>query len=168
MRTSAIVYTSNTGYTAKYAHLLAEKTELPVYTLEEAKKSLPAGTDIVYLGWLMASFVKGYNKAAKLFYVRAVCGVCMGETGSQTDDVRKNNKIPAEVPVFTMQGGFNMKKLRGAYKFMMKLMVKKLTKDITSKPSITSEDKKLLYMMTEGADYVLPQNLDPVIEFLEK
>ena len=41
-------------------------------TLEEAKNALPAGTEIVYLGWLMASFVSGYNKASKLISVRAV------------------------------------------------------------------------------------------------
>ena len=37
----AIVYTSNTGYTAEYARMLGEKTGLPVLTLNEAKKSLP-------------------------------------------------------------------------------------------------------------------------------
>ena len=168
MTVSAIVYTSNTGYTAEYARLLSEKLSLPVYTLEEAKNALPAGTEIVCLGWLMASFVSGYNKASKLFSVRAVCGVCMGESGSQIDDVRKNNKIPAEVTVFTMQGGFDMKKLCGMYKFMMKFMVKKLTKDIMSKPVRTNEDEKLLHMMTDGASYVDPQALYPVIDALQK
>ena len=50
----AIVYTSNTGYTAEYARMLGEKTGLPVLTLNEAKKSLPVRAPILYLGWLMA------------------------------------------------------------------------------------------------------------------
>ena len=33
MRPNAIVYTSNTGYTAQYAALLGKKTALPVYSL---------------------------------------------------------------------------------------------------------------------------------------
>ena len=37
---NAIVYTSNTGYTAQYARLLDEKTGMPVYSLDEAEKSL--------------------------------------------------------------------------------------------------------------------------------
>ena len=57
MNIKAIVYTSNTGYTAEYARLLGEKTGLPVYSLEEAKQNLTERTEIVYLGWLMASMV---------------------------------------------------------------------------------------------------------------
>lgn len=37
---NAIVYTSNTGYTAQYARLLGEKTGMPVYSLDEAEKCL--------------------------------------------------------------------------------------------------------------------------------
>ena len=70
----AIVYTSNTGYTGEYAKLLGEETRLPVYSLSDARKSLETGSEIIYLGWLMAGTVKGYPKAAKLFRVSAVCG----------------------------------------------------------------------------------------------
>ena len=68
----AIGYTSNTGSTRRYAGLLAEKTGLSVYSLEEAKKALPGESEILYLGWLMAGSVKGYTAAAKRFRVRAV------------------------------------------------------------------------------------------------
>ncbi len=40
MKAKAIVYTSNTGYTAAYAKLLGEKTGLLVYPLSEVVKSL--------------------------------------------------------------------------------------------------------------------------------
>ena len=85
----AIVYTSETGATAQYAQLLAGQTGLPVYTLREASSALAAGTEIVYLGWVMASGVKGYADAAKRFGVRMVCAVGMAVTGTQTDEVRK-------------------------------------------------------------------------------
>ena len=35
---NAIIYTTNTGSTERYARLLAERTELPAYSLTEAKK----------------------------------------------------------------------------------------------------------------------------------
>ena len=38
MKPTAIVYTSNTGFTAEYASLLGGETGLPVYALEDAKK----------------------------------------------------------------------------------------------------------------------------------
>jgi len=41
MNTKAIVYTSNTGYTAEYAKILGEKAGLPVYSLDEAEKNVP-------------------------------------------------------------------------------------------------------------------------------
>ena len=46
----AIVYTSNTGYTAEYARMLGEKTGLPVLTLNEAKKSLFARLFYIWAG----------------------------------------------------------------------------------------------------------------------
>lgn len=57
----AIIYTSNTGGTERYARLLAEQTGLPAYSLTEAKEAVPAGEDVLYLGWIMAGSVKGYG-----------------------------------------------------------------------------------------------------------
>ena len=112
MNANAIVYTSNTGYTAQYARLLGEKTGPPVYSLAEAGAKLPAGNCVIYLGWLMAGKVQGYAKAAKRYRVAAVCGVGMGATGSQLADVRKANSLGNDLPLFTLQGGFDMGKLK--------------------------------------------------------
>lgn len=92
---NAIIYTTNTGSTEHYAKLLAQKTGLPVYSLAEAKKRVFAGAEVIYLGWIMAGSVKGYAEAAKRYQVRAVCGVGMGQAGTQTDSVRKKSAIPA-------------------------------------------------------------------------
>lgn len=39
----AIVYTSNTGFTARYAEILGRQTGLEVWELSEAVKKLPKG-----------------------------------------------------------------------------------------------------------------------------
>ena len=129
MKAQAIVYTSNTGYTREYALMLGEKTNLPVYSLQESSGKIARGSSVVYLGWLMAGKVQGYSDAAKQYSVEAVCGVGMGSTGSQMEDVRKNNNIPDSTPVFTLQGGFDMNKLRGVYKMMMQVMKKTVGKN---------------------------------------
>ena len=49
MNAAAIVYTSQTGFTAWYAALLAERTGLPCRPLKEAA-ALPRGTAVIYLG----------------------------------------------------------------------------------------------------------------------
>lgn len=159
---TGIVYTSNTGYTEKYAKLLGEQLELPAFSAEQAD-SLPEGTEILYLGWLMAGVVKGYKKAAQRFSVAAVCGVGMGPAGSQDSDVRKNNAIPQEVPVFTLQGGFDRTKLHGIYRFMMGVMIKVMGSSLRKKENRTPEEDAMLEMVTNGGDFVDVRQLDGVI-----
>ena len=65
----AIVYTSNTGFTARYAQMLGEKLALPVLELKDACKQLPKGTEIIYMGWLFASAVKGTPSAMSLVFI---------------------------------------------------------------------------------------------------
>ena len=57
----AIIYTSNAGSTVQYAQLLADELHLPVYSAKEAKKKVPAHSEIIYLGWIMAGGIKGYK-----------------------------------------------------------------------------------------------------------
>lgn len=89
----AIVYTSNAGSTAEYAQLLGKKLNLPVYSIKQAKNKVSCGSEIIYLGWIMAGEIKGYKKATKLYKVRAVCGVGMGQTGTQLKEIRNKNAI---------------------------------------------------------------------------
>lgn len=162
---NAIIYTTNTGSTRHYAELLAKKTGLPVYSLTEAKKTVKAGADIIYLGWIMAGSVKGYAAAAKRYNVRAVCGVGMGQTGTQTENVREKTAIPAKIPVFTLQGNFDVKKLHGIYRPMMELMVKTAGKGLAEKKDRTPEEDDMLDMMLHGGDRVKAENLLSVLNW---
>ena len=89
----AIIYTSNIGSTAEYAQLLGNELNLPVHSLQQAKNKVLSGSEIIYLGWIMAGGIKGYKEAAKLYKVRAVCGIGMGQTGTQLKEVRDKNAI---------------------------------------------------------------------------
>ena len=162
---NAIIYTTNTGSTARYAELLAQKTGLPVYSLAEAKKTISTGTEVIYLGWIMAGSVKGYAEAAKRYRVRAVCGVGMGQTGTQTDSVRKKSGIPADIPLFTLQGNFDVKKLHGIYRPMMEIMVKTAGKSLAEKTDRTPEEDDMLDMMLHGGERVKEENLSTVLNW---
>ena len=83
MNPAAIVYTSNTGHTRKHALLLGEQIGLPVYSLDEANAQLSEGSPAIYLGWIHASHVKDYAKAAGRFDLRAVCAVGLCDTGTR-------------------------------------------------------------------------------------
>ena len=167
MKPTAIVYTSNTGYTAEYARLLGQGTGLPVYALSEAAEKLNSGAAIVYLGWLMAGKVQGYWKAAKRYSICAVCGVGMGATGSQMEDVRKTNALPASLPLFTLQGGFDMAKLHGIYKFMMTVMAKTMGKRLAVKADRTAEEDRMLELLIHGGSCVREEHLKDVLAWYE-
>ena len=162
---NAIIYTTNTVSTARYAELLACATGLPAYSLAEAKSAVSTGAEVIYLGWIMAGSVKGYAAAARRYRVRAVCAVGMGQTGTQTDSVRKKAAIPADVPVFTLQGNFDVKKLHGVYRPMMELMVKTAGKALVEKSDRTPEVDDMLDMMLHGGERVKAENLRAVLDW---
>lgn len=151
----AIVYTSNAGHTEKYAKLLAEKTNLPVYALQEAIRILPKGTTVIYLGWLFVNHVTGYKKAAKCFHVTAVCGIGLCDTGTAIPDVRKVNKIPESIPLFTMQGGMDKSSLSGIYGYMIKMLIQMTEK----KENKSEDDLRMLYLLKNDQNYVCEENL---------
>ena len=161
----AIVYTSNTGSAAQYAKLLSEKIGLPVYSLKDTSKVLPRGAEIIYIGWIAASAVKGYAKANKQFCIKAVCAVGMGQTGTQTESVRKKAVVPENIPLFTLQGNFDVKKLHGIYRPMMAIMVKITGKCLAAKKNRTPEEDDMLDMMLHGGARVKPEHLSTVLSW---
>ena len=168
MKPSAIVYTSNTGFTAQYASLLGGETGLPVYSLEEAVKSLTQNSPVVYLGWLTAGKVQGYDKVVTKFNLQALCAVGMAKCGSQMEDVRKSNNLPQGLPLFTLQGGFDLKKLRGIYRLMMLVMSKTVAKKLATKPDRTPDEEDMLDLFQNGGNRVSLENLRPVLAWYEE
>lgn len=110
------------------------------YSMKEAEKKVKSGAEIIYMGWIMAGKIKGYPEAARKYNIKAVCGVGMGQTGTQLTEVRAKNKIPQRIPLFTLQGTFDIRKLHGVYKMMMNVMVKTAGKALADKSDRTSEE----------------------------
>lgn len=164
MRPTAIVYTSNTGFTERYAKALGAKTSLPVYRLEDCKKDLPAGTPILYFGWLFASNVKKYREAAKRYRICAVCAVGLCDTGALLEEARAASKIPAEVPLFTLQGGMHRDRLRG----VNRMIIGMLTKMLASKKDRTEDEERQYLLVRDGGDYYREENLADVLAWLDK
>ncbi len=162
---NAIIYTTNTGSTERYARLLARKTGLPAYSLAKAKKQVFAGTEVIYLGWIMAGSVKGYAEASRYYRVCAVCAVGMGQTGTQTDSVRKKSAVPANIPLFTLQGNFDVKRLHGIHRPIMEIMVKTAGKALAEKTDRTPEEDDMLDMMQRGGERVKAENLGAVLDW---
>ena len=160
----AIVYVSNTGHTKSYAEMLSRATGLSAYSLDDAISKLDKGCEIIYMGWLFAGTLKCYKKAAKRFKIIAVYGVGLGDTGSQTDTVRKSAGIQREIPLFTLQGGIERSALRGINKFMIDMLIKMMMK----KQDKTEDDERMLYLLTHDASYVSEENLSEVLKWYKR
>lgn len=115
----------------------------------------------------MASGVKGYSAAAKRYKIHAVCGVGMGQTGTQLKEVREKNHIPEATALFTLQGNFDLKKLHGVYRAMMDVMVKTVGKALENKADRTPDEDDMLDMMLTGSERVKAENLSAVLEWYE-
>lgn len=161
MKADAIVYTSQTGHTEQYARLLGQALKLPVYSLDEAAERLPRGSAAIYLGWLCASRVKGFAKAAKRFRLCAVCGVGMFDTGAMTAEVRRASGIPSGIPLFTLQGGVDKSRLKG----VNKLIIDMLIKGLSDRKERSAQDEQMLELLTSGENLVSAEKLDAVLNW---
>lgn len=159
---TAIVYTTNTGSTKRYAEMLGEKTGFPVFDLGDAA-SVEKGSEILYLGWVMAGAVQGLEQARSVFgELKAVCAVGTLPGEKAEADIKEKNKITE--PFFFLHGAFDLSKLKGMYKMMMGMMVKMMKSKL--KDSDDPNSKLILETFEKGMDFVSEENLAPVLEWL--
>ena len=151
---SAIVYTSQTGFTRRYAEMLAQKTGLPAC---ELGGPAPArGTSVLYLGWLRAGGVQGLAKARRRWDVKGVCAVGMSP--------EPNGKVLGDpvLPAFYLRGGYAPERLTGLYRPMMSLMSR-----MVSKASAEDEGARAMQeAFAKGGDWVSAEQLSPVLDAL--
>ena len=163
----AIVYTSNTGFTKQYAEMLGEEINVPVYEFKESKQKLNKSDEIVYMGWIMAGGIKNYNKARKIYDIKAVCPVGMSlPSEKQNNELIERHNIKEKL--FYLQGGFDKSKLKGIYGFMMNSLEKIVKPKLEKKTDKTAEDKEMLDMMINGKNCVSKENLDEIIKWLNE
>ena len=131
-----IVYESKTGFTKRYAEMLAAKTGMKVYQVNELSK-IDKEEEIVYLGWMKVGRIQGLKKVRK-FNVKAVCGSGTGSAGeNNAETIISGNKLE-KIPFFYAQGScLPLKDLKGTDRFMMSMFAKilKKRKDKDEKPN---------------------------------
>lgn len=148
--------------------MLSAKTAFPVYNLKEAKEKLSKGNEIIYMGWLFAGGVKGYNHSIKKYSVKAVCAVGMGNPSDNVISETKKRHHIENIKLFYLQGGFDINKLHGFNKFLMKGMSKAIIKQIETKSDKTPDDAVMLDMLKNGRSMVSEKNLIPVIGWIKE
>jgi hypothetical protein len=91
-----IVYESKTGFTKRYADMLAEKTGLKAYRTNEIPEDVK-DEEMIFLGWMKAGRIQGLNKVRKN-RLAAVCatGTARNVEPSEEAVIERNriNGIP--------------------------------------------------------------------------
>jgi len=157
-----IVYESKTGFTKKYAHMLADKINMRVLHVKDISE-ISADEEIIFLGWLKAGKIQGLNKVRK-HNLKAVCATGLARTAEpDPETVINRNKIKG-IPFFYLRSGcLPVDELKGMDKILMKMFVKMLK-------SRRDKDEELIESINHienGYNGVDERNLEPVIKWFE-
>ncbi len=165
---TAVIYTSQTGFTKQYAEWIAEDVQGDCMTVAEAEKKDLSGYDaIVFGGWCFAGSIKKLDwfkkKAAqwtdKKKIVYAV-GASPLENPELQEGLRKNftDEEWAQISVFYCPGGLCYEKMNGVSRVMMKMFVRMLAKNKSEKEQAMAKmlsksydisDRKYIALMVE-------------------
>lgn len=158
-----IVYESKTGYTKKYAQMLADKTNLDIFHVAEISK-ISKDEEIIFLGWIKVGKIQGLNKL-KNYNVKIVCGSGTAQTAEpDTETIIARNKIKG-ISFFYLRGGcLPLKDIKGMDRLLLSFFVK-LLKNQKEKDEKTLE---AIHIIENGFDGVREANLGPVLDFISK
>ena len=157
-----IVYRSNTGFTKEYAEILGKAEKMKVYGLDEAG-GLDQGTEVFFMGPLMAGHIAGVDQAVKRFQVKGVCGVGMSPASRQTlETLAKANYVP-NAPMFYLQGGWAPKKVGWIKRRMVNMVTRSMRQSLRDKGSRrTPEEQRQLDFLEKGGSFVAFENLEAI------
>ena len=171
-----IIYTSQTGFTKKYAQWLSDRLKADIYELKDVQKKDDAFFDeyqaIVYGGWAMAGKTVKINwffEKAKEWKAKRLAVFCVGGSPNDNPDVEKmlENMLTDEqkkyIKAFYCQGGFDYEKMNTASRLAMKMFVSALKK----KKDPTEEEKIMVKMISDSYDISDIKYIEPIAEYIE-
>lgn len=169
-----VIYTSQTGFTKRYAGWIAEAAGADCMELTEAKKkSLEEYDAIIYGGWACAggiSKLSWFKGNIGKWEGKKLIAFCVGGSPIENPEIepalRKNfNDTEWEkVKVFYCPGGFNYEKMSATSKVMMKMFIKALK----AKKDKTEEDEMMIRMISFSYDISDRKYIEPILEYLRK
>ena len=156
-----IVYESKTGFTKRYAEMLAQKINLKAFARKEVPKRLQYEV-VLFIGWMKVGKVQGL-KEVRNWNIIAVCGSGTGRTAEpDVETVIARNELE-NLPFFYMRGGcFPLKDLKGFDRFVMSRFVSLLKKREEKDDALI----EAIDIIENGFDGVKEENLDSVLNWL--
>ena len=146
---SAVLYNSCTGSCERYARELGQALHLPVY---EAKKCpVPKGREVIFVSWVFADRLVGLSSVTKHMSLAGVVRVGMAPAGPGTENAcRGKNSLPADTPIFCLQGRFDLGGLPLPLRLIMKVKIKDIARRLSAKEELTPGEQATLRMALDG------------------
>lgn len=167
-----VVYTSQTGFTQRYAEWISEAIGADLITVKEAKGETFKDYDaIVFGGWACAGTISKLNwfkSNMDRWEDKKLVAFCVGGSPIENPDVEvalNNCFSPLEqekVKVVYCPGGFNYERMSAASKLMMKMFVKTLK----AKKEKTEADEIMIKMISSSYDISDKKYIEPILEYL--
>lgn len=111
---AAVVYTSETGFTEKYAKWISSQLACDCFPADDiSSENLKRYGVIIYGGWILDGVIQGLKKARPLFRGKklVVFGVgALPESQKRTIALASKNKL-ADIPFFYFTGGVHFDEL---------------------------------------------------------
>ena len=170
-----IVYTSQTGFTKRYAEWMAEELGAELVTLEEAKKQNDryfADYDaIIYGGWAMGGKIvnsEWFTQRIPSWKGKKLVLFCVGASPNEIPEVEValHNALTDEernyAKAFYCQGGIAYDKM----KLPSKLAMKAFASMIRKKKDATEQDKKMGEMISQSYDISDRKFILPIVDYV--
>ena len=170
-----VVYTSQTGFTKRYAQWIAERMEADLFDLKDVQKKADSAFDeyeaIVYAGWCMAGSVvkvKWFLDKAKSWKGKHLAVVAVGGSPNDNPDVEVAlEKILTDeqrtyIKAFYCQGGFNYEKMNLLSRLAMKAFVS------TLKKSKDEKQREMGSIVDHSYDISDIKLIEPVVAYLQE
>ena len=171
-----IIYTSQTGFTKRYAGWLADRMNGDLLELKDAQKKKNDFFDeyqaIVYGGWAMAGNVvkvKWFLEKASGWKDKKLAIFCVGGSPNDNPDVEEflrkalTDEQRKYIKAFYCQGGFNYEKMNGPSRLAMKMFVGALKK----KKDATEAEKTMAKMISSSYDISDIKFIEPIVAYLD-
>lgn len=171
-----VIYTSQTGFTQKYAELIKSRLNAELIDLKAAKKApeerFADADNIIFGGWVIAGKVFGSDWFAQKiagWQDKKMAMFVVGATAAGNPDVETvlQNALTEEqkkhVKTFYCPGGICYKKMKFPYKLIMKMLASASRK--AKNP--TEKDKQMAEMLSKSFDISDEKYIEPLVSYIE-
>lgn len=170
-----VIYTSQTGFTKRYAEWISEELNADIYDLKDVKKKtndfFETYEAIIYAGWCMAGMVvkvKWFFERAAHWKNKKLSIVAVGASPNENPEVDEflNNLLTDEqrplIKAFYCQGGINYDKMKFPSRTAMKMFANSLKNNKKS----SEDDRKKGEMISKSYDISDKRFIDPVVDYV--